>query len=277
MRKAAVRAMMTRAAGGARAFDRSSDLVNQVSMTAAEYLRNRRDMSVVAQRKAKAARRRVSAWSAVSVAALAVGTVGVTEIVQVGATGGSVAAAIVVIALLVWGLVGLARAVADLRVRNRVVRALPPPQPARPAVVAAVRPEMDRLDGYSDGLRHLVAMIGVSRDDPSVLSLRGDILTAADAAEDRLRQQAAEFSGLARARSSAPSDARPRLAATAEVLLGQISAGVAAYGDLVTAASETVAASRELAAGAPAPQSDLSDRTDQLKALAVGMRELTGG
>ena len=166
---------------------------------------------------------------------------------------------------------------ADLRIRNRAVRALPPPQPARPAVAAAVRPEMDRLDGYSDGLRHLVAMIGVSRDDPSVLAMRGDILTAADAAEDRLRQQAAEFSGLVRARSSAPAEARPRLAATAEVLRGQISAGVAGYGELVTAASETVAASRELAAGTPAPPSELRDRTDQLKALAIGMRELTGG
>ncbi len=277
MRKAAVRAMMTRAAGGARAFDRSSDLVNQVSMTAAEYLRTRRDASVVAQRKARAARRRVSAWSAVSVAALAVGVVGISEIVQDGASGGSVAAAIVVIALLVWGVVGLARAVADLRVRNRTVRALPPPQPARPAVASAVRPEMDRLDGYSDGLRHLVAMIGVARDEPSVLAMRGDILTAADAAEDRLRQQAAEFSGLVRARSAAPPEARPRLSATAAAMHGQISAGVAAYGDLVTAASETVAASRELAAGAPAPSSALQDHTDQLKALAVGMRELTGG
>lgn len=278
MRKAAIRAIMSRAVDPAAVVDKGTDLVVQVSSSAAGFMRNRKDVSVIAERKRRAARRRVTGWSGVSVVALGAAAVPVTGMVTGGVTGGAVFLAVVCLALLIWGLVNLTRAVSDLRDRTRFVRELPPPQPARPVVASAIRPQIQLLDGYSDGLRQLVGMIGVVHDDPQLRAMRDDILGSADTAEARLRRQAADYSGLVKARNSAPPEARPRLDGTAEHLRAAIEVGVAGYGELVTAASETVAASRELAAGSAYPETpELRDRTDQLRALASGMRELGTG
>ena len=49
---------------------------------------------------------------------------------------------------------------------------------------------MARLDGYSDGLRQLVGMIGIVDDDPASARCATRSSAAADASEARLRQQA---------------------------------------------------------------------------------------
>ena len=135
-------------------------------------------------------------------------------------------------------------------------------------------------------------MIGIVNDDADVRRLRDDILAAADSAEAGLRRQAQDLTGVLRARRSAPPEAAAQLDATAALLRRQIHDGVDGYGDLVSAASEAVAASRALAehgglGGARLPTGQLpagngavrraASPTDQLRALAAGMRELTQG
>ena len=275
--KDAIRSIVARVGDPVRAVDRGADLVNQVSVTASEYLRNRRDAGVIAEKRRRAARRRLTLWAAVSVVTLALVLTEVTDVVRSEVTGGAIFALVILGALLIWGIVGSVRAARDLSRRSKVVRDLPPPQPKRPAVAAPIRDDMAKLDGYSDGLRHLVGLIGVAQDDAGLLAMRNDILAAADDAEARLRRQAVEFTGLVRARTTAPEAARAGIGSTADDLRRQIQSGVASYGDLVTAAGETVAATRALAAGAPAARADeqLAGHADQLRALAAGMRELT--
>jgi len=139
----------------------------------------------------------------------------------------------------------------------------------------------------------LVAMIGIVDDDPGVRALRGETLSAADASEARLRQQAVDLSGVLKARRASPPGAAQQLDATVELLRQQIAHGVAGYGDLVSAAGEAVAASRQLAnqdrsgaaIGPADPKAvagnsrhhDLEGHVDQLRSLAAGMRELTQG
>jgi hypothetical protein len=132
-------------------------------------------------------------------------------------------------------------------------------------------------------------MIGIV-DDASVRVLRGEIVSAADASEARLRQQAVTLTGLLKARRSAPPEAAKQLDATAGVLTRQIHEGVANYGLLVSAASDAVAASTTLAeqsgqgrsggvsltkSGTNSNYAELDHSIDQLRALAAGMRELT--
>ena len=154
---------------------------------------------------------------------------------------------------------------------------------------------MARLDGYSDGLRQLVGMIGIVEDDPAFAQLRDEILSAADASEARLRQQATDLTGLLKARATRRRRRPTQLDATATCCSGRSSDGVAGYGELVSAASEAVAASRHLAdqhghgrgsrrrpsasAGADAGtlHPELEQPIDQLRSLAAGMRELTQG
>ena len=286
MKKAAVRALTTNAAVA-----QGVELAGQVSATAAEVLRTRREPAVIAQRKRKAARRRVRAWSAGGVVSAGVSAAGTVSLVSSGVSVGVAAILVVAIAALIWCIVGLIGAVSDLRARNRVIAALPPPAPPRFAVAAQIRPAMARLDGYSDGLRQLVGMVGLVRDDPGMRSLRDEILSAADASEGRLRQQARELSGLIKARKTAPTGSAGQLDATIGELKQEIAAGVAGYGELVSAATDAVAASRQLAAGTPgaavaalpaaeapaAPHPELAAPIDQLRSLAAGMRELAAG
>jgi len=289
MKKAGARALTTTSATVAHGID----LAGQVSATAAEMMRTRRDPAVQAQKKVRAARRRVTAWSGGAAVGAAFTATGALIIADGGAAAGGVWALILFVALLIWCIVGIVRAAVDLKVRKRVVAELPAAAPARPAVAAEIRPLMARLDGYSDGLRQLVGMIGITQDDPSLRQLRDEILGAADVSEARLRRQATDLTGLLRARRTAPPEAATQLTATADVLRGQIQHGVADYGELVSAASEAVAASRNLAdhGSGPGPVSlstsatqipgtlhpELEQPIDQLRSLAAGMRELTQG
>ena len=75
------------------------------------------------------------------------------------------------------------RAAADLRARTRIVDARPLSSPPRRAVAGAIRPEIARLDGYSDGLRQPDGDGRIVDDDPGVRELRDEILAAADATE----------------------------------------------------------------------------------------------
>jgi hypothetical protein len=289
MRKAAVRALTTNAAvaGGI-------DLAGQVGATAAEMLRVRREPAVIARRRRRAAKRRTQAWSVGVVASGGATAVAAVTLLPGGLSAGAVLALIFLAALLVWCVVGAVRATAELRARSRAVAALPPPSPRRRAVAPEIRPQMSRLDGYSDGLRHLVAMIGIVDDDPGVRALRDETLSAADASEARLRQQAVDLSGVLKARRASPPGAAQQLDATVELLRQQIAHGVAGYGELVSAAGEAVTASRQLAsqeggagtAIAPAGPNaivgdarhhELQRQVDQLRSLAAGMRELTQG
>jgi hypothetical protein len=271
----------------ARAVGRSAEVVSQVSATAAEVMRARRDPAVIAEKKRRAAKRRVTAWSAGAVVSGA-GAAGVaTTLVQSGAGTVPVVAIVFLVALLLWCVAGVVRAATDLRTRTKAIAALPPPAPPRPAVAGEIRPEMARLDGYADGLRHLLGMIGIV-EDANVRSLRDEIVSAADASEARLREQAISLTGLLKARRSAPPEARAQLDTTVGMLTRQIHSGVANYGELVSAASDAVAASTTLAhqTGGPgrpgtslakpdARNPELNHSIDQLRALAAGMRELT--
>ena len=120
------------------------------------------------------------------------------------------------LALFIWCIVGVVRASIDLRVRKRVMAELPAAAPARPAVAGAIRPEMARLDGYSDGLRQLVGMIGIVEDDPSLRQLRDEILScrrrfrgpAASAGEGSDRTAEGQADGAAGGRRAAGRDGR---------------------------------------------------------------------
>jgi hypothetical protein len=291
MKKAAVRALTTNAA-----VVQGVELAGQVGVTAAEVLRTRREPAVVAQRRRRAARRRVRAWSAGGVVSAGVTTAGVVSVVGSGVSVSVGAILVVAIAALIWCVVGLIRAVSDLRARNQIIATLPPPAPNRSAVASRIRPAMARLDGYSDGLRQLVGMVGLVRDDPGIRQLRDEILSAADASERRLRLQAKELTGLIKTRRSSPTTSAGQLDQAISDLEQEISTGVAGYGELVSAATEAVAASRQLASGtpgiavgyqlpaaieAPEPKTalhpELAAPIDQLRSLAAGMRDLAGG
>ncbi len=252
----------------AQALTRGVEVAGQVGASASEFLRVRRDPSEVAVRRRRAAVRRANIWGAGVVVGVAAGAAVTVGAVSAGLTASSVFSAILVLALTIWCLLGLARAVAELRRRSRAVAALPPPQPTRRPVAAAIRPEIARLDLFSDGLRQLVQMLPA--DVSGATQLRREIISAADAAEAQLRRQAQEFTGLLRTSAGAPEAARPALVASAEALSTRVVAGVQEYGRLVTAATDTVVASADLTGAATA----LDGPTERLQALAMGMREI---
>lgn len=264
------------------------ELVTMVGATASEALRTRRDPAVVARKKVRAARRRTQAWTAGAIVSGAVAATGTVSVITEGVEAGAVGAMIFLVALFIWCVVGIVRGAVDLRKRKATLAALPAAAPSRPVVDGVIRPEMARLDGYSDGLRHLVGLIGIVDQDQGVRALRDEILSAADVAEARLRQQAVDVTGLVQASRAAPPAARGQLDGTIDVLRAQIRDGVAGYGELVSAASEAVAASRGLAdqtarqgvdgrTGPGGLHPELEQPIDQLRSLAAGMRELTRG
>ena len=282
MRKATVRGLTTGAAVA-----HGVEMAAMVSATASEALRTRRDPAVVAKRKVKAARRRVRGWAAGGVVSGALAATGTVTVIDEGPEAGAVGGMILLIALFIWCVVGVVRAAVDLRARKAVLASLPVAAPPRPAVAAEVRPEMARLDGYSDGLRQLVGMIGIVEDEPGVRALRDEIISAADTCEAILRRQAQDLTGLIKTQRSAPPAAKAQLDGPIDALRSHIRHGVTSYGDLVSAASEAVAASRQLAdqtGGAPAAgqlgrtdstHPELGRSIDQLRSLAAGMRELS--
>jgi hypothetical protein len=235
-------------------------------------MRSRRDPSLVAARRRRAARRRVTASSLGALLFAAIGATGVLQMASDGMDAGAVGALVLMVGLLVFCLVGVVRAGIDLRARTKVMRRLPAPQPPRRPVAGAIRAQIARLDGYSDALRQTTGMIGIVQDDSGVRRLRDETLAAADAAEGRLRAQAGELTSMLR---GGRPPAGSRLAAACDSLKSQIVTGVDEYGRLVAAASEAASASRALAASA-GPTGGMSEATDQLAALAAGMRELPG-
>ncbi len=268
------------------------DLANQVGASAVEAVRSRREPAAVARRRQRAARRRVKSWTAASVATVA-GGAGVVA-VSGGLSAGVIVGLVVLTVALILCVARALRAAADLRARTQVVDALPPPSPQRGAVAAELRSTMARLDGYSDGLRRLVGMVGLVGDG-TVRALRDDVIMSADATERRLRARAADLSDLIRTRRRATQEVTGELDVTIAAMRTEVEDGVEAYGRLVTAANEAAHATRGLAQGAasgapavagpqtkpdrpPAPTAgapELVDPIDRLHALAAGMRELT--
>lgn len=253
----------------AAAMARGVEAAGVASASAAEFLRVRRDPAEVAHRRRRAAVRRTNIWGAGVAVAAASGAAVTVGAVRDGLTASSVFTLVLIVALLVWCLIGLIRSAIELRARIRAVRLIPPPQPGRRPVAGPIRAEIARLDAFSDGLRQLVSMLPLDTDVPSV-PIRREVIGAADSAEQLLRQQAREYTGIRRTAAGAPPDAVPALARTAEALAERITVGVEQYGRLVAAATATVAASSELTAVA----TDLDGPTERLEALTIGMREI---
>ena len=253
----------------AAAMARGVEAAGIVSASASEFLRVRRDPAEVAYRRRRAAVRRTNIWGAgVAVAAAGGAAVGV-GVAKDGLTASAAFTLVLLLAMLVWCITGLVRAVVELRARSRAVALIPPPQPARRPVAGPIRAEIARLDAFSDGLRQLVSMLPSDGDMPSV-SIRREVVGAADTAEQLLRQQAQEYTGIRRTAAGAPVGAVPALTRTADALAQRITIGVEEYGRLVAAATATVAASSELTVVA----TGLDGTTERLEALTLGMREI---
>jgi hypothetical protein len=248
---------------------RSVEAAGMVGASASEFLRVRRDPAEVAYRRRRAAVRRTNIWGAGVALGVASGAAETVGVVRTELTASAVFTLVLILALLIWCVTGLVRSVVELRARTRVVRLIPPPQPARRPVAGPIRAEIARLDAFSDGLRQLVSMLPRDSDMPS-LPIRREVVGAADNAEVLLRQQAQEYTGIRRTAAGAPPDALPALDRTAAALAERITAGVEQYGRLVAAATATVAASAELTA----VTTDLHGPTERLEALTVGMREI---
>ena len=251
----------------AKALSRGVETTGQVGATASEFLRVRRDPAEVARRRHRAAVRRANIWGAGTAVGVAGGAALTVGVVRDGVTASAVFALILVAALTIWCALGLIRAARTVRARSRIVRELPPPQPARRSVAAAIRPDVARLDSYSDGLRELLMLLP---SDPSAADLRSDVVGTADEAERLLRRQANEFTLLHKTLSATPRASRTSVAATSDDLAARIRAGVDHYGRLVAAATDTVVASAQLNTAV----ADLQPATDRLHALSMGMREI---
>ena len=286
MRRAAIRTALVRTVspqvGGlaGRGLQAGVQAVENVGSAASEVLRVRRDPSAAAVRKRTAARRRTEVWG-VGTALGVAGTAGaILKLVDAGPSATLIFYLVLALAVLGYCAMGLVRASRDLRVRSRRVAALPPPQPVRRVPPRGLGTEMQRLGRYSDSLRQMVVLVGVIEDE-SVRSLRRDVLAAADRVETELRQAAERLTGVQRARRGSPGDPAG-LDTTIAGLTATVRSGVEQYGELVSAAGESVAATRAWQdtqdAGLPVP-SQVSDRglaeiTDRLRGLAAGMREL---
>ncbi len=96
------------------------------------------------------------------------------------------------------------------------------------------------------------------------------MIVSADGAELLLRRQAQEYTGVRKTSAGAPAGARPGLDSTAAGLAERIRTGVAQYGSLVAAATETIVATAHL----DRTLVDLREPTERLQALAMGMREI---
>jgi hypothetical protein len=256
-----------------RSAGQGADLFNQVAATAAEVMRSRREPSAVAERRRVAARRRLNAWAVASVLLAALGTYGATTVFSGRGDAADLAVLVLVVGLLVWTVLGAVRAGIDLRVRTRIIRRLPSPQPRRIPVDSSIRPQIDRLSGYSDSLRQLIGMVGISEDDDAVRAMRDETLAAADYAENGLRARANDLTALVRAARTTGDRAATR--DTCSALSAEITTGVEQYGRLVSAAAKAAAASRQLAGSMPRVD-QLAEATDRLSSLAAGMRELSG-
>lgn len=251
------------------ALNRGVEVAGQVGASASEFLRVRRDPAEVARRRHRAAVRRSNIWGAGSAIGIAAGAALAVDVARSGVTASAVFSVVLVAALIVWCVLGFIRSITDLRLRNRAVKALPPPQPARRTVSPQIRSDVGRLDMFSDGLRDLLSMLPIDAAG-GLSTVRLEVIVSADEAELLLRRQAQEYTLLRKTSGGAPHDARPALDVAASSLAGQIHTGVLHYGQLIAAATDTVAASAELHAAV----ADVQPATDRLRALAMGMREI---
>lgn len=267
IRKAVVRGAVAKAVTAGR-----TEVVQQATSAAGEMLRVRRDPSVAAGRRVRSAQRRVTLWSAAAVVPAGGSAVQFFGGGAAPFAGPEVLRTMLYLTLLLVCLVAVVRAASELRERKKVQRLLPPPAPARTVVTARIRPQLQELGRYSEGLRKLAGLTGLDPTSPLARELRDDIITAADTAEKSLRARAAELTDLEHAAATAPADARPGLRTVADQLAIDITTGVGEYGNYVTAVSEIVVAGRTMRVEG----GELSDGADRLRWLAVGMRELAG-
>lgn len=267
MRKAVVRGAMAKAVKAGR-----NEVVHQATAAAGEMLRVRREPAVVAARKVRSAKRRSGMWAAAAAVPAAGAAVQFATHGAAAFASAEVLTTTIYLSLLLVCLAGLVRAVVELRQRTVVRRSLPPPAPPRTVVAPRIRPQLAKLNDYSDGLRKLAGMAALDPSSALGRELQLDIITAADSAEAALRARAIELTNLDLAAGTAPDDARPGLRRVADQLAQDIAAGVAEYGGYVSAVSEIVVAGRTLRADG----GELVDGTDRLRGLAMGMRELAG-
>lgn len=151
-------------------------------------------------------------------------------------------------------------------------RALPPEQGYRlPPVGSKARGPMQRLaaaeSGLSDLLEQLLPGSGVAPVSPeSITSTR----RAADEAAAELRRLAAQLRAVESARDASGKVQRGSLSEAIGTVRAKLDEGVEAYGGLVAAAGETVAAS-----ASPGSRQGLVDATDHLHGLAMALSELS--
>jgi len=268
--KAVARALMVKNAAG-----RGADLATQVGTAVSRGYRTWSTPQAALKRKVKSARRRRGLWAAGATATGGFTAYEIATVIGSGVTPTLIATGLITVVLFVWCLFGLVRAVTDLRERRRALEGLAPALPERHPVAVEIRADIDRLTGYSDGLRQLVSMIGLDESSPQTRELRTETLDAADSAENHLRRLADDYSALRRVHRTAPSAARESLERASTDLADQIRAGVAEYGDLLTAASATVGAGQTLRDQGRADGGELLGQTrERINALALGMREL---
>lgn len=118
----------------------------------------------------------------------------------------------------------------------------------------------------SELLEQLLPVSGVAAVPPDAIS---HARTTADDAAEELRRLAGQLRSLERAREAAGSGERGALGGAVEGLQARLDEGVDAYGRLVSAAGQTVAAS-----ASPISREHLTDATEHLAGLAAALSEL---
>lgn len=155
--------------------------------------------------------------------------------------------------------------------RTPRTRALPPDPGYRlPSVGSKARAPMQRLATAEDNLAELLEQLlpgtGVA---PVPASAVTETRAAADEAAGELRTLATQLAAVESAADHAGRSRRGSLSDSAVTLRKRLEEGVDAYGELVAAAAETVAA-----AASPGSRQRLSDATDHLGGLAAALSEL---
>jgi hypothetical protein len=235
-------------------WDRRAQLVDVVSRVAL-----RRDPVKAHARKIRRARRRAGAGAVLTGAfgalAATVGSQPALELSEAAAGSGAAVAALVAVS-------------SGLRAAELRRRPPPPPGPLRIRLAGLSRPPrdcpsrkpLDRLAERERALAGLLVHLGPAGEEPRAV--------AADAVA-RLHELGARITAVDRARRAAG----PSLDAAVDELCGRLDAGVTAYGTLVTAAADAVAAG---ATSDAVVALRLEEATDSLAGLAAGLREVAG-
>ncbi|WP_051114914.1 phage shock envelope stress response protein PspM [Actinokineospora enzanensis] len=140
------------------------------------------------------------------------------------------------------------------------------PRDEQPAVTSWAYEPLRRLREAEESLAELLELLGADDGVPT-----GPVREAREAARSAgtvMRVLATRLQALERARDAATSEQAADLTASIMTLHGRLSARLTAFGRLLAAAGEAVAASSTGGA-------DLTEATDNLSALAAALRELT--